>query len=197
MADEYPIHLLAREPAPPYTGEGPFALWHFSEDVSLERFEPHVPATNPGAPPLVWAIDTRHAPMFWFPRDCPRACYWAVSTATAEDRQRLLGDSASGRVHVVEERWWARMRTASLFAYRLPPRAFRPHGEVGGYWVADEPVVAEERVVVDHLVGRHERAGIELRSAPSLWPLWEEVVRSTLGFSGHRLHLAEPDGEAP
>jgi hypothetical protein len=35
-----PEHLPAREPAPPYAGEGPFALWHFSEDPSLDRFDP-------------------------------------------------------------------------------------------------------------------------------------------------------------
>src|SRR5215475_2723903 len=45
METDYPAHLLAREPAPPYEGEGPFALWHFSEDPSLSRFLPHVPAT--------------------------------------------------------------------------------------------------------------------------------------------------------
>lgn len=41
MDADYPEHLLAREPAPPYEGEGPFALWHFSEDPSLDRFRPH------------------------------------------------------------------------------------------------------------------------------------------------------------
>ena len=46
MDAEYPEHLLAREPAPPYEGEGPFALWHFSENPSLVRFRPHTPATN-------------------------------------------------------------------------------------------------------------------------------------------------------
>ena len=76
MNADYPEYLLAREPAPPYEGEGSFALWHFSEDPSLGRFRPHRPATNPGSPPLVWAVDTRHAPMFWFPRDCPRGCIW-------------------------------------------------------------------------------------------------------------------------
>ncbi len=59
MGTDYPEHLLAREPAPPYDGEGPFALWHFSEDPYLGRFRPHRPATNPEAPPLVWAVDTR------------------------------------------------------------------------------------------------------------------------------------------
>jgi hypothetical protein len=34
METDYPAHLLAREPAPPYDGEGPFALWHFSEDLA-------------------------------------------------------------------------------------------------------------------------------------------------------------------
>ena len=62
MGTDYPEHLLAREPAPPYEGEGPFALWHFSEDPSLGGFRPHTPATNPDAPPLVWAVDTRPAP---------------------------------------------------------------------------------------------------------------------------------------
>ena len=88
MSADYPEHLLAREPAPPYAGEGPFALWHFSEDRSLGRFLPHTPATNPQAPPLVWAVDTRHAPMFWFPRECPRGCIWPASKTTAEDRER-------------------------------------------------------------------------------------------------------------
>ena len=64
MDTGYPEGLPVREPAPPYAGERPFALWHFSEDPSLGRFRPHVPATNPGASPLVWAVDTRHAPMF-------------------------------------------------------------------------------------------------------------------------------------
>lgn len=30
-----------------------------------------------GTTPLVWAVDTRPAPLFWFPRDCPRGCtFW-------------------------------------------------------------------------------------------------------------------------
>ena len=69
-----PAHQHAREPPPPDAGEGPFALWHFSEEASLGLFLPHVPVTNPQAQPLVWAVDTRHVPLFWFPRDCPRGC---------------------------------------------------------------------------------------------------------------------------
>jgi hypothetical protein len=191
---DYPEHLLAREPAPPYVGEGPFALWHFSEDSSLGRFRPRSAATGSAARPLVWAVDTRHAPMFWFPRDCPRGCVWPVSATTAEDRERFFGQSATSRVHVMEAGWLGRMRECRLYAYRLPTEAFRPH-EVGGYWVADEMVDAIEQVVIDDLVGRHAGAGIELRITPSIWPFWRRVTDSTVGFSGSRLRNAGPPSE--
>ena len=191
MGTDYPEGLLAREPAPPYEGEGPFALWHFSEDPSLGRFLPHTPATNPRAQPLVWAVDTRHAPMFWFPRDCPRGCIWPESATTPEDRERFFGQSAANRVHVIEADWLKRMQTCSLYAYRLPAGVFRPHA-VGGYWVADEPVEAIGQVVVDDLLGRHAGARIELRVTPSIWPFWRRVTESTVEFSGSRLRNAAP-----
>jgi len=195
MDGGYPVEALAREPPPPHDGEGAFALWHYSEDPGLATFRPHTPATNPGAPPLVWAVDTRHAPMFWFPRDCPRLCCWPTSATTADDRERFFGQSAAGRIHVVESAWLARLRSTRLFAYRLPTGPFRPHDEVGGYWVAAETVEAVERVAVDDLVARHAAAGIELRITPSVWPFVARVRGSTLAFSGSRLHnaAAHPD----
>src|SRR5271169_3822451 len=57
MDTDYPEQLLAREPAPPYDGEGPFALWHYSEDPALSRFLPRAPTGSPEAPALVWAVD--------------------------------------------------------------------------------------------------------------------------------------------
>src|ERR1700742_4598466 len=146
MDADYPEHLLAREPAPPYDGEGAFALWHFSEDPSLGRFRPRAPAAaNREALPLVWAVDTRHAPMFWFPRDCPRGCIWPVSATTREDRELFFGQSAATRIHVMENGWLRRMLECRLYASRLPAGPFPPHG-VGDFWVADEPVDAVEQV---------------------------------------------------
>lgn len=46
---DYPAHPLAREAAPPYAGEVPFALWHFSEEPALGRFEPR-PRAGPRSP---------------------------------------------------------------------------------------------------------------------------------------------------
>ncbi|MGH9212254.1 MAG: DUF6886 family protein [Acidimicrobiales bacterium] len=192
VGTDYPTAVLARAAAPAYVGEDGFALWHFSEDPSLGIFRPHRPATNPEAPPLVWAVDARHAPMFWFPRDCPRGCIWPSERTTPEDRERFLGQSATSRVHVIEASWLDRVRSCRLFAYRLPTVPFRPHHEVGGYWITDQPVEALERVEVGDLLDRHVVAGIELRVTPSIWPFWRRVAVSTLEFSGSRLRNAAP-----
>jgi hypothetical protein len=194
MEASYPEGLLSREPAPPYAGEPGFALWHYSEDPDLGRFQPRVPATNPDAPPLVWAVDSRHAPIFWFPRDCPRGCIWPVSTTTPADRERFFGQSAASRIHVIEAGSLGRMQDCRLYAYQLPAEAFRPH-ETGGYWVCDEPVDALDQVVIDDLLGRHARARIELRITPSIWPFWDLVTASSVEFSGCRLRnaAAHPD----
>jgi hypothetical protein len=161
-----------------------------SENPTLQRFEPHVSATAEEREPLVWAIDTRHLPCYWFPRDCPRGTFWADRSTSPEDAARLLG--ASTRVHAVEEGWIERMRTTPVFAYRLPDASFERHPEVGGYWVTRTPVEPVEVQPLGDLVARHELAEIELRVLPSLWPLWNDVVASTLEFSGMRLRNALP-----
>jgi hypothetical protein len=188
---DYPEERLAREPAPPYSGEGGFALWHYSEDPSLSRFRPRAPSGEPDGTPLVWAVDTRHAPMFWFPRDCPRGCIWPVSTTTAEDVERFFGQSAVSRVHVIEANWLARMQVCELYAYQMPTASFRPH-QVGGYWVSEEHIDAIDRIAIDDLLGRHAAAHIELRITPSIWPFWQRVVSSTVEYSGSRLRNAGP-----
>ena len=179
-----------RDPAPPYANEGPHALWHVSENDSLEAFEPHVSATAAEREPLVWAVDTRHLPFYWFPRDCPRGTFWADGATDPADAARFLGGAT--RVHLVEDGWRSRMRTTAVFAYRLPDAPFAPHPEVGGYWIARTRVVPLEVQPLGDLVARHEQAGIELRAVPNLWPLWNEVVASTLEFSGMRLRNALP-----
>jgi hypothetical protein len=180
-----------RAPAPTYRGEGPRALWHVSEDAAIARFEPHRAATALTDEPLVWAVDTRHLPLFWFPRDCPRGTFWAGPQTSDEDAQRfLLG--AADRVHAVESGWLEAIRTARVVAYRLPEETFEPHPEVGGYWVSREPVEPVEVVEIGDLLARHAEAGIELRLVRSLAPLWQRVIASSLEFSGIRLRNAQP-----
>jgi hypothetical protein len=179
-----------RDAAPPYLGEGPPALWHFSEDPGLSRFLPRVGSESPGEP-LVWAVDTRHAPLYWFPRECPRGCIWESSSTTRDDRERFFGLSAASRIHVIESSWFDAVRACHLYGYELAPDGFERHG-VGGYWTSRSPVVAVGRHEVGELLDRHVAAGFELRVTPSIWPFWKQVAASTLEFSGCRLRNAAP-----
>jgi hypothetical protein len=182
-----------RDAAPPYRNEGPHALWHVSENPAIERFEPHVSETAEEPEPLVWAIDTRHLPLYWFPRQCPRGTFWADPSTDPVEAARLLGGAT--RVHAIEEGWLERLRTTAVFAYQLPDASFEPHPEVGGYWVARSAVEPADVQPLGDLAARHEHAEIELRVLPNLWPLWNEVVASKLEFSGMRLRNALPPSD--
>jgi hypothetical protein len=169
-----------RDAPPPYAGEGPHALWHVSQDDSIGRFEPR--------DGKVWAIGTRLLPLYWFPRDCPRATFWAESTTTDRDVDRFLGGDRARRVHVVEPGWLEPMRTTQVLAYRMPGDAFVENDD--RFWISAEPVEPLEVLELGDLVERHEQAGIELETEPDLLDFWDEVVGASLGFSGVRLRNA-------
>jgi hypothetical protein len=172
------------ESAPPYRGEGPGALWHVSENPSIDRFEPRRRPGHSLDEELVWAVDTRHLPLYWFPRDCPRATFWARSATGAGDVGAFLRGDRRRRVHVVEPAWAESMRTARVFAYRLPEQTFERWDR---FWISRHAVEPVERIELGDLVVRHERAGIELRVEEDLLGLWERVTATTLDFSGIRL----------
>jgi hypothetical protein len=172
----------------------PGEVLHFSEDPTIRRFVPRVSLTSQLAEPFVWAVDESRAPDFWFPRQCPRAMAWTTEGSTPVDRERILGPGCGERVHAVEYRWLDAIRTVRLYAYRLPGDRFRPIGEpVPNAMVASDPVEPlgpPDRV--GNLLELHEQAGIQLRVLPNLWPFWDAVIASTLGFSGIRLRNALP-----
>jgi hypothetical protein len=172
----------------------PGQVLHFSEDPTITRFVPHVAASAQQPEPYVWAVDAVRAPDYWFPRDCPRAMAWTLPTTSAADRERILGPGCGDRVHAIEYDWVDRFLSARLFAYRLPADPFRPFGDPTPHAVvATEPV--EPRgppEPVDDLLRLHRDAGIQLRILENLWPFWDAVTASTLGWSGIRLRNGRP-----
>jgi len=163
-----------------------------SEDPGLSRFEPHRAPTALTDDRLVWAIDTRHLPLYWFPRDCPRCTFWASDRTTDTDVARFLDGNRATRNHVIEGAWLERVATTELHVYRMPETTFTESIDTAGYWMSREPVDAIERTSIGDLVGRHAAAGIALRTLPNLWPLWDAVIASTLEFSGMRLRNTLP-----
>lgn len=164
---------------------------HFSEDPTITRFVPHVAATSAETEPYVWAVGHDRAPDYWFPRDTPRAMAWVEPHTTAPDRDRIIGAGSGRRVHAVEYSALRAMREVRLYGYRLPAAPFRPIGAGEHAMVATEAVepLGPPEPVGD-LFALHEAAGIQLRVLPNLWPFWDEVVGSTLGYSGIRLRYA-------
>jgi hypothetical protein len=151
-----------------------------SEDDSIGRFEPR--------DGKVWAIATRLLPLYWFPRECPRATFWAESTTTEGDVDRFLGGDRARRVHVVEPEWLEPMRTTRVLTYRMPEHGFVQNDD--RFWISAAPVEPLEVVELGDLAERHEEAGIELGTEPDLLHFWDEVVGASLGFSGIRLRNA-------
>lgn len=163
---------------------------HFSEEPGIIEFVPRRAPTQNVDSVHVWAVDAFNSPSYWFPRDCPPVMTWRRASTMADDADRLLGPGVS-RVHAIEYGWLERLRTTVLFAYRFDAAAFRELEAHGAAMVCDHAVrPLGPPVTVNDLIGLHEAAGIELRVKTNLSNWWNEVVASTLGFSGIRLRNA-------
>ncbi len=169
----------------------PGEVLHFSEDPTIERFVPHVAPTSRKSEPYVWAVGADRCPDYWFPRACPRALAWTGPGTTAEDAVRIIGAGCGDRVHAIEYGWLRPMLETRLYAYRLPADGFAPIGDPPHAVVSTVPVTPlGPPEPVGDLVELHERAGIQVRLLDSLWPFWEEVIGSSLEFSGIRMRNA-------
>jgi hypothetical protein len=168
----------------------PGQVLHFSEDPTIEVFRPHVAKTTQQATPYVWAVDHARAPDYWFPRQCPRAMAWLGPSTTSDDRDRIIGAGSGTRVHAVEYGWLDAMRSVKLYAYRLPADLFTVNDAAVVATTEVRPLGPPERV--RDLFELHDEAGIQLRVLSRLHGFWDEVIASTLEWSGIRLRNARP-----
>ena len=166
------------------------ALYHFSEDPTIRVFVPHRAKTSSLDDAFVWAIDDWHAPMYYVPRDCPRACFWPGEQTTTADRERWFDSVQARMVIAIESAWLDRLRTTSLYRYEMPTASFQLLDATAGHWVSRETVTPLSVEPVGDLLTALAGVGVELRITPTLIPLWRLVIRSTLEFSGTRLRNA-------
>ena len=100
--------------------------FHYSENPDITEFVPRPHVSRPHEPARVWAIDARHAPLYFFPRNCPRAAFWALPTTTHADSEAFLAHTDAQIVLTVEAAWLEAMQTTLLYEYEMPPDAFAP-----------------------------------------------------------------------
>lgn len=166
-------------------------LYHFSEEPDIASFEPHAARTSAENEALVWAIDEWHAPMYYFPRQCPRACFWPGDQTSDADRERWFGGVEARMVIAVEAAWLERIRSTALHRYTMPTESFSLQDGPAGHWVSREHVVPLGAEPMGDLLAALADAGVELRVTPRLMELWRRVIESTLTYSGTRLRNAK------
>lgn len=166
-------------------------LYHFSEEPDIRVFVPRSPLEPPHIEPLVWAISEWHAPMYYVPRDCPRACFWPSDRTSDADRERFLRGVDARMIIAVESAWLARIRATTLYRYTMPDAPFASaRADGSGHYVTRETVEPLSVDPVGDLLAAIAGSNVELRITPSLVELWQRVIASTLEFSGTRLRNA-------
>ena len=176
-------------------------LFHFSERPDIAVFEPRpvrvAAARRPGWEwlngPLVWAIDEWHAPLYLFPRECPRILIWPTEHSTEDDRRRWFGDSDARMIAFVEEASLAELSAARIHRYELPAQPFESLNDAG-MWVSREAVTPSGMATLSDLPEELAARDVGLRVVDSLLPL-RGLWQTTLHASGIRLRNVHGWGE--
>jgi hypothetical protein len=165
-------------------------LYHFSEESDIAVFAPRPSRLGFDC---VWTIDEKHAPLYFFPRECPRVAFWATPETTESDKERY----GTNRVLAIESNWLERVRSTHLFVYRFDATPFvsYTHESPGTHLATDTivpivPIVPIDVTPVGDLLEKLAGSGWELRLMSTLKPLWEPLIQSTMHFSGIRLRNA-------
>jgi hypothetical protein len=175
----------------------PEQLFHFSDDPGILRFDPRpAPSASSGViDHVVWAVGERLRHNYLLPRDCPRVTFYPTPRSTPADVARLMAGASAGHVVAIERGWMPALRNGRLYQYELPPDTFEPVDKGAGYYISRAPVVPLGMLTIDDLLGELLACDIELRVMPSLWPLRDAVVASSLHYSCIRMRNALARGE--
>ena len=165
-------------------------LYHISEDPSIAQFVPRPAPNAPQRGEMVWAIDNQHLRNYLLPRNCPRVCFAIGKGTSRMDWERLACGSLAHAVIAVESGWLTTIRSTTLYQYSLPEVSFERIDDAAGYYIAREPITPLGVTAIPDLIAALLDRDVELRIMPSLWPLYDAVVASTLEFSIIRMRHA-------
>jgi len=165
-------------------------LFHFSENPNIEKFVPRPPLRHPDAEARVWAIDAWHAPLYYFPSDCPRVCFWPLPTTTAEDMRQYWTDESNRMVVAIEHAWAGRLQNVPIYRYEFAEEGFvdcQDHG----VFVSEETVTPLSVTPVGPCLKALAEATVELRLCPSLVKLGKRMMETSLHWSLIRMAHAQ------
>jgi hypothetical protein len=143
---------------------------------------------------VVWAVEDEKLRNYLLPRECPRVTFYADSQTVPADSERFLGTSTA--VVAIEAGWWHRIRSFVLYCYHLPSDTFECLDACAGYFVSREVVRPLKVATIEDPIAALLARGVELRILPTLGPLRDSIVASTLQFSIIRMRNANA-GQGP
>ncbi len=167
--------------APPGPGGAIRRVGHISEDGTIARFVPRVAPSDPGRPPMVWAVAPWFEPVQWAPRRCPLVMVWA----TDGDQRATLAErfgTTTDRVCAIETGWLDAFRSAVLYRYEFDAAGFSTSADAPGEYLSPTEPTIERVVVLDDLLAAHAAADVELRVTPRLGALVDQVLQSGLPY---------------
>ncbi|WP_338075708.1 DUF6886 family protein [Chengkuizengella sediminis] len=166
-------------------------LFHFSENPNINKFEPRKSNAFPELPSVVWSIDKNNAPLYYFPRECPRIGFWPKPDSKTVDLEVFQKSTIAEKVIAIESRWLQCIKETRLYVYHFSNELFTCFDESAGYYISTETIVPLQVEPVGDLIERLVEANIELRLTPSLLPLKISLISSTLHFSMIRMRNAQ------
>ena len=169
-------------------------LFHVSHQPGITRFEPRPPPSAGSGQQgrIVWAVGQRLLHNYLVPRDCPRVTFYAGPQTRAEDAERFLGITTARHVVAIETAWLQALCGERLYVYGLPGESFRAMDGGAGYYISRRAVVPHGVETIDDILLSLAARDVEVRIAPSLWPLRDAILASTMQFSFIRMRNAAP-----
>ena len=166
-------------------------LFHVSEEPGIEVFKPRWLAHRPELEPAVWAVDEARLRNYLLPRECPRVTFYAWIKSSDRDVETYLDGRREKIVVAVERAWLERIEQTTLTLYEMPPEGFDLHDECAGHYRSTNTVHPLRRHTRKDLPERVRECGAEFRPVQTLWPLFDQIVPSTLPFSMIRMRNAQ------
>ncbi|MFS1512623.1 DUF6886 family protein [Chengkuizengella sp. SCS-71B] len=165
-------------------------LFHFSENPNINKFEPRKSNAFPELPSVVWSIDKKNAPLYYFPRECPRIGFWPKSDSKTVDLQEFQKSTTAEKVIAIESGWLQTIRETKLYVYHFSNESFNCFDEGAGYYISTRTIIPKQVEPLGDLIEHLVKANVELRLTPSLMPLKNYLLSSTLHFSMIRMRNA-------
>ncbi|WP_212982594.1 DUF6886 family protein [Paenibacillus cineris] len=128
-----------------------------------------------------------------FQEHAPESAFGQRMIQVNMDNERFFGMSRTSRMIAIETGWYERVKKGSIYRYIFDAADFELEEENAGYHVSRRPVIPMEVQRIDDLITAILNEGIELRITPSLQPLREQVLKSTVNFSMIRMRNARQE----